>query len=245
MFSVTTSRERLEIKLLATPENVEAADRETHKFLTWTGKDVYAFRILLVMREALNNTVQIGSDRGEGCKVRYSLAVQRSSLKMEVEDDGNGFDWQALMALKDDSAADHGRGIDIMKKYATSMQYNEKGNLVTLTFGFSPWRESKMMDIKKEARQTIVKPSEDIVAATAKAFREGLLAVIDEGESEIVVDLSNVEMIDSVGLGVFIATHNNLNKIDGKLTAINASANVFKLFKTMGLFRHFDIYKAE
>jgi len=245
MFGVTKSRERLEIKLLATPENVEAVDRETQKFLTWTGKDPYAFRILLVMREALNNTVQVGSDHGKCRNVRYSLEIARSALKMEVEDDGDGFDWQTLMALKDDSAADHGRGIDIMKKYATSMQYNAKGNLVTLIFGFSPWRDSKMMDINKEAHQTIVTPREDIVAATAKAFRGVLLAVIDEGDIEIVVDLTNVEMIDSVGLGVFIATHNSLNKIEGKLTVINASANVFKLFRTMGLFRHFDIYKAE
>jgi anti-anti-sigma factor len=102
-----------------------------------------------------------------------------------------------------------------------------------------------MMDIDKEGHQTIVKPSKDVVAATARAFRERLLAVIEQGATEIVIDLTDVEMIDSVGLGVFIATHNALNKIEGKLTVINVSANVFKLFRTMGLFRHFDIYKAE
>ena len=245
MFQVSTGPKRLEIKLWATPENVEAADRETRNFLAWTGKDSYAFRVLLVMREALNNTVQSGAANGKNREVRYSLDIARSAMYMEVEDDGKGFDWQTIMARKDDTTADHGHGIDIMKKYATHLQYNEKGNLVKLTIGFSPWRNSKMMDIKKEADQTLVTPNKDIVAATAKAFREGLLALIDEGDTNIVIDLTGVEMIDSVGLGVFIASHNTLSKADGKLTVINASTNVFKLFRTMGLFRHFDIYKAE
>ena len=101
-----------------------------------------------------------------------------------------------------------------------------------------------MMEINKKANRTIVMPTKDIVAATAKAFREGLLALIDEGDLQIVIDLTNVEMIDSVGLGVFIATHNTLSKAEGTLTVVNASADVFKLFRTMGLFRHFDVYKA-
>ena len=245
LFQVNTSPKRLEIKLQATPENVEAADRETRNFLALTGKDPYAFRVLLIMREALNNAVQSGAANGKRLNVRYSLDITRSAMHMVVEDDGAGFDWQTIMARKDDTSADHGHGIDIMKKYATRLQYNEKGNVVRLTIGLSPWRNSKMMDIKKKPDQTLVKPSKDIVAATAKAFREGLLALIDEGDTNIVIDLTGVEMIDSVGLGVFIASHNTLSKADGKLTVINASTNVFKLFRTMGLFRHFDIYKAE
>ena len=100
------------------------------------------------------------------------------------------------------------------------------------------------MNITKEVNQTIVKPSRDIVAATAKAFRKALRTLIDEGERSIVIDLASVETIDSVGLGVFIATHNALNRVEGKLTVINASENVFMLFRTVGLFRHFDIHKA-
>jgi anti-anti-sigma factor len=244
MFHVTTDAKRLDIRLRATPENVEAVDRETRRFLSRSGKDVYAFRILLIMREALNNTVEARTRQRMCCQVRYSLEIFRSTLRMEVEDDGEGFDWQTLMARKADATVDHGHGIDIMKKYATSMHYNEKGNLVTLTIGLSPWRNSKMMEINKKADQTIVMPTKDIVAATAKAFREGLLALIDEGDLQIVIDLTNVEMIDSVGLGVFIATHNTLSKAEGTLTVVNASADVFKLFRTMGLFRHFDVYKA-
>jgi anti-anti-sigma factor len=245
MFQISTGPQRLEINLLATPQNVEAADRATRQFLSRSGKEMYAFRILLVMREALNNTVQCGTACGRCCKVCYSLEIARSFFKMEVLDDGNGFDWQTCMARKDDPEAEHGHGIDIMRKYATSMQYNEKGNLVTLVIGFSPWRDSNMMDIKKEAQQTIVQPREDIVAATAKAFREGLLALIQEGATRVVIDLTDVEMIDSVGLGVFISTHNTLNKVEGQLTVTNASPDVYKLFRTMGLFRHFDIYETE
>ena len=57
----------------------------------------------------------------------------------------------------------------------------------------------------------------------------------------MVIDLSGVELIDSVGLGVFIATHNGLRKTDGELKIINASPKLENLFKTMGLNRHFEI----
>ena len=58
------------------------------------------------------------------------------------------------------------------------------------------------------------------------------------------VDINDVGMIDSVGLGVLIATHNSLQKNDGVLNVINASENIYKLFKVMRLDRHFKVAMA-
>ena len=93
---------------------------------------------------------------------------------------------------------------------------------------------------KADDRVTI-KPENDIISSNAKAFRQELLNKITGHGCEMVIDLTNVEMVDSVGLGVFIATHNALNKIDGKLVVTGTSKNIFRLFKTMGLTRHFKV----
>lgn len=98
-----------------------------------------------------------------------------------------------------------------------------------------------MSETKRSGDRIIVKPGQDVVSSTAKAFREELLGLIDHKNCEIEIDLSDVELVDSVGLGVFIATHNALKKIEGRLVVSGASENIFNLFKTMGLYRHFKV----
>jgi hypothetical protein len=47
---------------------------------------------------------------------------------MEVEDDGDGFDWKSLSTDVPDITSESGRGMAIMTLYASGYQYNEKGN---------------------------------------------------------------------------------------------------------------------
>ena len=55
------------------------------------------------------------------------------------------------------------------------------------------------------------------------------------------IDMTDVAMIDSIGLGVLIAAHNFLNKKGGKLSVNHVSDHIFSLFKTMRLDKHFDV----
>ncbi len=98
-----------------------------------------------------------------------------------------------------------------------------------------------MSETTKSGDKIIVKPGRNVVSSTAKAFREELLDLIHHDNREIEIDLSNVELVDSVGLGVFIATYNALKKMEGHLVVTGASQNIFNLFQTMGLSRHFKV----
>ncbi len=102
-----------------------------------------------------------------------------------------------------------------------------------------------MSKITKSGSKTIVKPEQDIVSSTAKEFREELRILIENQTKDLVIDMAGVEMVDSVGLGVFIVTQNGLSKINGKLTVTNASHNIFNLFKTMGLNRQFEVSETQ
>ena len=90
-----------------------------------------------------------------------------------------------------------------------------------------------------------VTPGIDIVASMAEEFRAELLKSVEEGVKELTADLDGVGVVDSVGLGVLIATHNSLQKNDGVFTVINASEDIYKLFKVMRLDRHFEVKMAE
>ncbi|ABW68490.1 STAS domain-containing protein [Desulfosudis oleivorans] len=96
-------------------------------------------------------------------------------------------------------------------------------------------------EITRQARQVIVKPGTDLVASMADGFREELQQVIRESPESVTIDLTGVEMVDSVGIGVMIAVYNSLAKVEGMLKVINANKNILNLFRTMRLDRHFTV----
>jgi len=101
-----------------------------------------------------------------------------------------------------------------------------------------------MSEIVREGDKTVIKPGMDIVASMAEDFKNELLSAINESQGEVVLDLAGVEMVDSVGIGVIIATHNTLNQADRQLKVTNVAADVYGLFTTMRLNRRFTVEAA-
>ena len=97
----------------------------------------------------------------------------------------------------------------------------------------------------KKATKKTFKPGKNIVASGSKGFRKKLKKSVDDGIKELTINLEGVEMVDSVGLGVLIATHNSLNSAGGQLKVTNASEDIFKLLKTMRLDQHFEVSAAK
>ena len=98
--------------------------------------------------------------------------------------------------------------------------------------------------IDKNGSQITVKPGKDVVASMANEFRAELNSQIQEAPTELVIDLAGVEMVDSVGIGIIIATHNSLDQKGGKLKVVNIADDIYGLFSTMRLDRHFTVEKA-
>ncbi len=97
-----------------------------------------------------------------------------------------------------------------------------------------------MFKINQENDKAVVIPESNIVASIVNEFRSEMKQIVEQKKS-ITIDLSNVEMIDSMGLGALIATHNSMQKYDKKLELINISKDLLSLMKTMRLDQHFDI----
>lgn len=96
-------------------------------------------------------------------------------------------------------------------------------------------------EITRQGRQATVKPGINVVASMADGFREELQELVRETPESIIIDLSDVEMVDSMGIGVMIAVHNSLAKTKGLLKIVNANKNLLTLFHTMRLDRHFVV----
>lgn len=99
-----------------------------------------------------------------------------------------------------------------------------------------------MIAVTKEDSKVVVRPEGDsIVAASIAELRSKLREIVQEGAREVVVDLSDVLMVDSCGIGLLISAHNSLKKVGGQLAVIHASADLLELFQTMRMHQHFSV----
>lgn len=96
----------------------------------------------------------------------------------------------------------------------------------------------------EDKRSIIITPGRDVVASMAPAFKAELHAIVKEKPAKLVIDLTGVEMIDSIGIGVIIAAYNSLKNIGGALEVANASSDIYKAFVAMRLNHHFCVTKA-
>jgi anti-anti-sigma factor len=100
-----------------------------------------------------------------------------------------------------------------------------------------------MTDLKlsREGARAELAPSGDIVASSVADLRLALRGLCADGVRELVLDLSQVGLVDSSGLGLLIATHNSLSKAGGTLAVVGASDDLLGLFRTMRMHQYFRI----
>ncbi len=139
---ITQTDNMLDIRFSSSLENIDAACRVVTRYLlnclAAVQRPDQLFAVNLVMREGLTNAVLHGNKSDITKDVRLTLKiVDETSIFLEIEDQGDGFDWRKHKDSEFPLAADHGRGIPIMGTYFTRYTYNEKGNILFLQMDFT------------------------------------------------------------------------------------------------------------
>ncbi|MBU9710438.1 STAS domain-containing protein [Evansella tamaricis] len=91
------------------------------------------------------------------------------------------------------------------------------------------------VDIKEGNRETVVFLKGEVDVYTAPTLKESLYPLAEQKEKKIVVDLSNINYIDSTGLGIFIGALKATDKSNSTITICGANARVKRLFEITGL----------
>ena len=90
------------------------------------------FQVELLAREAMTNAVQHGCHADPSRTIHCIFRLKGRRMTMVFDDRGEGFDWRAAWnrqaALSDCS----GRGMELLRTFATRVRFNEKGNKVTI-----------------------------------------------------------------------------------------------------------------
>lgn len=100
------------------------------------------------------------------------------------------------------------------------------------------------IDIKSEhnGASLIFRLKGSLDLATSPTVRAALLEAANEGKHEIVVDLSNVEFIDSTGLGALIGGHRRALENSGGVSLVVTEGPISRLLNITGLIRVFKVY---
>lgn len=81
----------------------------------------------------------------------------------------------------------------------------------------------------------------EIDVYTAEKLKNALVPLTEIKGSEVIVDLSNVNYIDSTGLGIFIGALKSTNKYESHFKLTGMIERVRKLFQITGLDEVIDI----
>jgi len=87
----------------------------------------------------------------------------------------------------------------------------------------------------------LLKVERDLVASHSAELRDQLRTLISQGARSVVLDFSQVRMVDSAGLGMLIAAHNSLKKVEGELAVTECSGEILELFRTMRIHQHMRV----
>jgi anti-sigma B factor antagonist len=97
------------------------------------------------------------------------------------------------------------------------------------------------IELLEHGRTVEVRLSGEIDAYTAPKLRDALFPLSEEGQVLMVVDLSDVDYMDSTGLGVFVGVFKNIRANNGELKLVGLSGRLSRLFEITGLAEIMDI----
>ncbi len=96
-----------------------------------------------------------------------------------------------------------------------------------------------MVHVIKDGETAVIHPRGDIVASGLERIRSVIQETVADHSGPVAIDLADAVLVDSMGIGLLIATQNTLEQSGRKLILRNAGRDLRNLFRTMRLDKHF------
>jgi len=106
--------------------------------------------------------------------------------------------------------------------------------------------ELKTLTTEKRDNRIIVNITEKrIYLGITDIFREEMISVIENAFDEMIINLENVAVMNSAGLGVLIMARDKIKKNNGRIKLTNLQPLMLDIFSRMRLDTLFEIYANE
>ncbi len=91
------------------------------------------------------------------------------------------------------------------------------------------------MSTREEGGRVVVAAIGEVDVFTAPQLDAELSRLTGDGRTDLVVDLSRVDFLDSTGLSVLVKTLKRVREADGRLDVVVTAERVAKVFRLTGL----------
>jgi stage II sporulation protein AA (anti-sigma F factor antagonist) len=91
----------------------------------------------------------------------------------------------------------------------------------------------------------IVNIEGDLDLHTAEHFKQQVDEKITAGNHNLILNFTQVNFVDSSGIGAILSKYKQLNNLGGKLVIANISPQIKRIFEVSGILRVIDIYSSE
>jgi anti-sigma B factor antagonist len=99
------------------------------------------------------------------------------------------------------------------------------------------------IDVRREGADVILALSGELDIASAPLLRTELFRVLDEGAYErVLVDLDDVDMLDSTGLGVLVAGVKRAQPDGARIELLCSKSRTIRIFRALRFDRVFPIH---
>ena len=95
-----------------------------------------------------------------------------------------------------------------------------------------------------DTRRRVIVAHGQIDLYSAPTFKETVLDAIDDGATHLVIDLSDVDFMDSTGLGVLVGASKRLAPMDGSIRIVSPDDLIRRLFEISGLQQRFPVFES-
>lgn len=100
-------------------------------------------------------------------------------------------------------------------------------------------------DIKEQFNCIVITLKGNIIGGPhAETFRDELHKLIDEGKTNVIVDLGKVKFMNSSGLGILIGALTTMRNAGGNLVICEADKKIENLLMVTQLVKVFDHYRS-
>lgn len=103
----------------------------------------------------------------------------------------------------------------------------------------------KISDREVEGIPVLALDGRIVLGEETVALREKVKGLLGEGKKKIVLDLKNVSMIDSSGLGALVAAHSSAQASGAALRLCNLGSRTNELLQMTRLLTVFEVYNSE
>lgn len=93
--------------------------------------------------------------------------------------------------------------------------------------------------------RAVIRVGGDVDIDTAASLRYAVRELLEDGQRDLVVDVSGVDFIDSTGLGVLVGALKDTQGQQGRLELICTQRRMLNLLRLTGLDEAFTVHEAD